>query len=114
MHAQSTEMTYWLAVCFVLFCFLMSGTNEESWKDYDATELAKAYKGPKVEVFIDQGTDDSFLREQLKPENFKSAVENQSNIDLKLEYREGYDHSYFYIATFAEEHIQFHAKHLNK
>lgn len=107
-------MTYWLAVCFVLFCFLMSGTNEESWKDYDATELAKAYKGPKVEVFIDQGTDDSFLREQLKPENFKSAVENQSNIDLKLEYREGYDHSYFYIATFAEEHIQFHAKHLNK
>jgi S-formylglutathione hydrolase len=89
------------------------GTNEDSWKDYDATELAKAYKGPKVEVFIDQGTDDSFLREQLKPENFKSAVEGKSNIDLKLEYRDGYDHSYFYIATFAEEHIRFHAKYLN-
>ena len=90
-----------------------SGSNQEAWKEYDATELAKKYEGPKTEIFIDQGTDDNFLKEQLLPEKFKSAVEDKSNIDLKLEYREGYDHSYFYIATFVEDHINFHAKYLN-
>ena len=51
------------------------GANLEAWKQYDATELAKGYKGPKTEIFVDQGTADSFLEEQLLPENLKAAVE---------------------------------------
>jgi len=89
------------------------GVNEAAWKSYDATELAKAYDGPNTKVFIDQGADDDFLKSgQLLPENFEKAVEGKSNIELKLKMREGYDHSYFYIATFAEDHVNFHAKYL--
>ena len=88
------------------------GANLEAWKQYDATELAKGYKGPKTEIFVDLGTADSFLEEQLLPENLKAAVEANPSIDMRLEYRDGYDHSYFYIASFVEDHIQFHAKHL--
>jgi len=96
----------------VLALLLSPGTNFDAWRDYDATELARKYPGPKTEIFVDQGTADSFLKEQLLPENLKNAVHGKDNIDLKLEYRDGYDHSYFYIASFVEEHILFHAKHL--
>jgi len=89
------------------------GQYEEAWKDYDATELAKRYKGPKTEILVDQGTADSFLKEQLLPENLKMACEDKANVDIHLKYRDGYDHSYFYIATFVEEHVLFHAHHLN-
>merc|ERR1711904_21868 len=88
------------------------GPSVDAWKEYDATELARKYQGPKKEIFVDQGTSDSFLREQLLPENLKKVVDANPSLDLTLKYREGYDHSYFYIATFVEEHVLFHAKHL--
>ena len=96
------------------FCFslLLEGPSVDAWKEYDATELARKYQGPKKEIFVDQGTSDSFLREQLLPENLKKVVDANPSLDLTLKYREGYDHSYFYIATFVEEHVLFHAKHL--
>jgi len=87
------------------------GDDVSTWSQYDATELSKNYSGPKIDILIDQGTVDSFLEVQLKPDNFRQAVENNSNINLTLNMREGYDHSYYFIASFMESHIKFHASH---
>lgn len=85
------------------------GDDKEAWKQYDATELVASYNGPPLELFIDQGSSDSFLKDQLFPDNLvKAAREAQVPIIYKL--REGYDHSYFYIATFMQEHMEYHAK----
>jgi S-formylglutathione hydrolase len=60
-------------------------------------------------ILIDQGTADDFLDTQLKPELFRKACE-AAGVELTLEYREGYDHSYYFIATFMEDHIAHHAR----
>jgi len=88
------------------------GANEEDWKQYDATELVSKYSGPPLEVLIDTGSDDDFLKVQLHPWTFEEAAAGKVQLISNL--RVGYDHSYFFIATFVEEHIKFHAKHLNK
>jgi S-formylglutathione hydrolase len=86
------------------------GDNKETWKDYDATELVGKYTGPPLELFIDQGSNDQFMN-QLMPNSLVDAAKNaQMPIIFKL--REGYDHSYFFIATFIGEHIDYHAKFL--
>lgn len=85
------------------------GENRETWRDYDASELIKTkYHSP---ILIDQGTADKFLAEQLMPEQFKQACA-KVNQPLILNYREGYDHSYYFIASFIEDHIRHHAKEL--
>jgi len=88
------------------------GDNVENWKKYDATELARNYSGPKIDILVDQGSADNFLEIQLKPYNLKTAVEKNENINLHLNIHEGYDHSYYFIASFMESHIKFHASHL--
>lgn len=88
------------------------GTNESLWKEYDATELMKNYKGLKTGILIDQGNEDKFLTEkQLLPENFQEACK-LAGVPLTLRMQPGYDHSFFFIASFAEDHIQHHAKAL--
>ncbi|MEA5570152.1 S-formylglutathione hydrolase [Calothrix sp. UHCC 0171] len=87
------------------------GENQETWYDYDASELVKKHRYDG-NILIDQGTADKFLLEQLKPELFKQACQ-EVNQPLILRYQEGYDHSYCFIATFIEEHIQHHVKELN-
>ncbi|KAJ3258440.1 hypothetical protein HK103_003562 [Boothiomyces macroporosus] len=76
---------------------------------YDATELKKIYSGPSRKVLIDQGDQDQFLKEQLLPMNFVSV----KNDLVAVEYREhvGYDHSYWFIQTFINDHLKFHASH---
>lgn len=86
------------------------GPNEDDWKQYDATELVSSYSGPKLNILIDTGTDDEFLKEQLHPWAFEEAAAGKVN--LLSHQRPGYDHSYFFIATFVEEHIRFHAQFL--
>ncbi|XP_076630955.1 S-formylglutathione hydrolase-like isoform X3 [Colletes latitarsis] len=82
------------------------------WKDWDATELAKKYNGPPLEILIDQGKEDMFLKDgQLLPENFVTAVKD-AKLSLTLRFQEGYDHSYFFITTFIEDHIKHHVKYL--
>eukprot|EP00761_Pharyngomonas_kirbyi_P012889 gb/GECH01012916.1/.p1 GENE.gb/GECH01012916.1/~~gb/GECH01012916.1/.p1 ORF type:complete len:285 (+),score=68.30 gb/GECH01012916.1/:1-855(+) len=89
------------------------GSNQESWKAYDASELVQAYDGPKTQILIDQGTADNFLsQKQLLPEAFEEACK-KVNCPLDLRMQDGYDHSYYFISTFMGEHIEFHAKHLN-
>lgn len=88
------------------------GTDQSKWKEYDATELVKSYQGPQLNVLVDQGASDNFyVEKQLLPENFKAATV-ANNVDMVLRMQEGYDHSYYFIATFVEDHLRHHAKHL--
>ncbi|XP_060585072.1 S-formylglutathione hydrolase-like isoform X2 [Ruditapes philippinarum] len=88
------------------------GKDQSKWQEYDATELAKKYSGPALNLLIHQGKSDEFyIKGQLLPDNFVAAcAANNIPVDLKVE--EGYDHSYYFIATFVEEHVSHHAKFL--
>ncbi|MGR5141766.1 S-formylglutathione hydrolase [Photobacterium sp. DNB23_23_1] len=86
------------------------GDDRTSWLQYDTTELLKNNQQP-VPALVDQGDQDSFLEEQLKPDSLAEAAQS---IDYPLELRmqEGYDHSYYFIASFIDDHLRFHAQHL--
>lgn len=85
------------------------GENQTSWKEWDASELVKGTGMPPI--LITQGTEDEFYPEQLTETYFlKNAQENNVAVDYKKE--EGYDHSYFFIATFLEDHFAFHMEYL--
>ncbi|NVK25314.1 MAG: S-formylglutathione hydrolase [Gammaproteobacteria bacterium] len=86
------------------------GDNKEDWKQYDACELIKA-NDVELPILIDQGDADQFLIEQLKPENIAS-IAKQKGVNLELRMQPGYDHSYFFISSFIEEHIKFHCQYL--
>jgi S-formylglutathione hydrolase len=85
--------------------------NVENGKNWDATELMRNYKGVETKILIDQGTKDKFLRDQLKPEAFLN-VSQERNYPVELRYQANYDHSYFFISTFIEDHIEFHTRYL--
>jgi len=89
-----------------------SAQENPEWNKYDACELVKHYTGPTLDVLIDQGTADSFLERELKPERFTEACKQNSNIIVDLRMDEGYDHSYFFIQTFIGAHLDFHAQRL--
>jgi S-formylglutathione hydrolase len=86
------------------------GSNATKWADYDATELV-AKRPSNAEILIDQGTADNFLAEQLKPELFAKAAQ-QAGQKLTLRMQDGYDHSYYFISTFIEDHLRWHAERL--
>ncbi|MBL4827403.1 MAG: S-formylglutathione hydrolase [Spongiibacteraceae bacterium] len=86
------------------------GNDVENWKAYDTTELI-AQCNKKLPILVDQGSADQFLQEQLKPELLTQACE-ASNYPLELRIKNGYDHSYFFIASFMEDHIRFHCEHI--
>lgn len=90
---------------------LYLGPDQESWKEYDSVELVKKYSGPPVRLLVDQGTGDNFLKEQLKPWALKAACD-EKGIVLNLRMQEDYDHSYFFISTFIQNHLRFHAANL--
>jgi S-formylglutathione hydrolase len=86
------------------------GENKESWAPYDATLLVE--KSPSAaHILIDQGDKDGFLAEQLRPELFKDASARVGQ-KLTLRMQPGYDHSYFFISTFMEDHLRWHAAQL--
>ncbi|WP_100639850.1 S-formylglutathione hydrolase [Marinobacter salexigens] len=88
------------------------GEDTDSWAEYDSSLLMK--KATKfVPALVDQGEADNFLVEQLKPEALEAAAK-ESGYPLTLNRHEGYDHSYYFIASFIGEHLRFHAEHLNK
>lgn len=88
------------------------GTNQEMWKNHDACNLAKS-RGWQGDILVDQGQDDEFLREQLKIQNFDKACQ-EAGIDLNLRMHAGYDHSYYFISTFMQDHIAWHSERLNR
>ncbi len=83
------------------------GNNTEDWKQYDSVELLQAAQAT-LPILVDQGEDDGFLQEQLKPELLLAAAESSSS-DVKLRMQPGYDHSYFFIQSFIDDHLRFHA-----
>lgn len=85
------------------------GFDEEQWVDYDATALIEASDGDLGFILIDQGEADPFLAQgQLLPEVFAAACD-QVDQPLTLRQQPGYDHSYYFIATFMGDHIRHHA-----
>ena len=86
------------------------GGDESTWQQYDATELVRQRQFPG-EILIDQGAQDDFLQEQLRPELFQAACEAAGQ-PLTLRMQPGYDHSYFFVASFIEDHLRFHAEAL--
>ncbi|MFD2633310.1 S-formylglutathione hydrolase [Idiomarina piscisalsi] len=86
------------------------GDDREQWKQYDAVELIKS-KGQTLPIRVDQGLADGFLEEQLKPENLKDAI-SEVNGGGTVHLHDGYDHSYYFISSFIEAQLRFHAKYL--
>ncbi|RZZ81327.1 S-formylglutathione hydrolase [Pseudoxanthomonas winnipegensis] len=83
------------------------GEDREAWKAYDATELVKT-SVPRLPLLIDQGDADEFLEGQLKPQLFAQAAA-EVGYPITLRMQPGYDHSYYFMASFIGDHIAFHA-----
>jgi S-formylglutathione hydrolase len=89
------------------------GPAQGAWAVHDATALMASGAAPGAfdDILIDQGTADSFLTEQLKPELFVAACEEVGQ-KVTLRLQEGYDHSYFFITSFIADHVAWHAARL--
>ena len=83
------------------------GDDREAWKAWDACDLVKRASG-KLPLLVDQGGDDEFLDSQLRPQLLQAAAVAAGH-PLQLRMRPGYDHSYYFIASFIGEHIAHHA-----
>ncbi|GGB32953.1 S-formylglutathione hydrolase [Oceanisphaera marina] len=86
------------------------GNDRQAWAQYDASLLLKEHGCP-LPILVEQGESDNFLNEQLKPEVLAQAAK-QADANFTLRMQPGYDHSYYFIATFIEDHLRFHAEHL--
>ncbi len=86
------------------------GEDKALWKDHDASELLREAT-EFLPMLVDQGEADDFLDAQLKPEALERGA-RASGYPLHLRRHEGYDHSYYFIASFIEDHLRFHGKHL--
>lgn len=86
------------------------GSDTNTWAQYDACALLTA-NGAALPILVDQGTADNFLVEQLKTEQIINAAQSVS-AQLTLRLQPDYDHSYYFIASFIEDHLRFHAKFL--
>lgn len=82
------------------------GENRKSWAAYDATNLV-AEKPSAADILIDQGAADEWLDAELKPDIFASAA-HAAGQSLTLRMQDGYDHSFYFIATFLEDHFRWH------
>ena len=88
------------------------GDDRDSWKAYDSCALVRvAKKEDRLPVLIDQGSADEFLKDNLKTELLEQTSK-EANYPMSIRYQQGYDHSYFFVASFMEDHLAFHARHL--
>lgn len=86
------------------------GSDQSAWRAYDASELISAQRYPRP-ILIDQGDRDKFLDEQLKPAIFIDAA-RRSGSEVQYRSSPGYDHGYYFISTFMEDHLRHHARQL--
>ena len=86
------------------------GSDKSTWPAYDATELIRQLgdSRPQNRILIDQGLDDQFLEQELHPHLFEAACAEHS-VDLELRRHEGYDHGYYFISTFMDDHLKHHS-----
>jgi S-formylglutathione hydrolase len=89
------------------------GTDRERWRQYDACELIRALPtvSGRPPILVDQGLADQFLEQQLLPERLEQAARD-TGYPLTLRRQAGYDHGYFFISTFMEDHLRHHARAL--
>jgi S-formylglutathione hydrolase len=89
------------------------GEDTEKWREWDASQLSRRYRGPALSLLVDQGSEDDFLgKKQLLPDTLVEGVKSSPNLSLHMRMQNGYDHSYYFISTFAKDHIDFHADQL--
>lgn len=86
------------------------GDDKSQWQQYDASVLLSGAKNP-LPLLVDQGTADNFYPEQLRTESLIAAAK-QSGAKADIRMQAGYDHSYYFIASFIEQHLRFHARYL--
>lgn len=87
------------------------GDDRETWKAWDACELIATVQ-ERLPILVDQGSGDEFLETQLQPERLQDACDATGHpLDLRI--RKGYDHSYYFIASYIGEHFIFHMRRLN-
>lgn len=84
------------------------GEDRDDWAQYDAAVLI-ADASEKLPLLIDQGSEDEFLSDQLRPGALEQAA-IAGHYPLELRYQEGYDHSYYFVASFIEDHLRHHAR----
>jgi len=83
------------------------GSQSALWAEYDTVELLKKIKNPQP-ILIDQGEDDPFLAEQLRLDDL-AQVTYENKLPVTIRKHAGYDHGYYFIQTFIESHLRFHA-----
>jgi len=83
------------------------GDDTAAWREYDACELV-VRRPHATPILVDQGLDDGFLDEQLRPDLFATACERAGQ-RLELRRHSGYDHGYYFVQTFIEDHLRHHA-----
>jgi S-formylglutathione hydrolase len=84
------------------------GDDEKAWKEHDACHLVRE-RGFPTQILVDQGTADPFLDEQLQTSRFVDSLKKNGQ-SAKVRMQPGYDHPYFFIATFMEDHLRHHAR----
>jgi S-formylglutathione hydrolase len=87
------------------------GSNKKDWVQYDTVELVQSV-AERLPILIDQGEADDFLAEQLKTELLVQASKD-ADYPMQIRFQPGYDHSYFFIASFIKDHIRFHGKNVS-
>jgi S-formylglutathione hydrolase len=90
------------------------GGDTSAWHEYDACEVARNVSGgsSRSKILVDQGAADAYLDEQLQPALFEAACA-QSGLSLELRMHDGYDHGYYFISTFIEDHLRHHVELLH-
>jgi len=95
--------------------YLKNGIDEAKESGYDACELLKEFNHGKTgTILIDQGLNDNFYENQLLTKNILDAGKenkNGSKLEVNLRLHEGYDHSYYFISSFMDDHLRHHAKY---
>jgi S-formylglutathione hydrolase len=88
------------------------GSDRVAWRAHDAVALIE--DGARTpEILVDQGSCDTFLERELQPKRLERAC-GDAAVPLTLRIQEGYDHSYFFVATFMEDHLRWHSKRLGQ
>ncbi|KAL7746284.1 hypothetical protein RI367_008355 [Sorochytrium milnesiophthora] len=93
------------------FSRFLGDSDKSAWEAYDATELAKSFGGTRLRVLVDQGADDKFLAENLMTDRFVDAATQNPHLELSYHLRAGYDHSYYFVSSFIDEHLRWHLAH---
>ncbi|KAL5719840.1 S-formylglutathione hydrolase [Ranunculus cassubicifolius] len=87
------------------------GDDKSEWVKYDATLLVAKHNNVKYPILVDQGGGDQYLHTELSPNEFQAACKS-AGVPLEFRLQPGYDHSYNFVATFADDHVRHHAKAL--